>query len=455
MTKPKETNMSTSEIESICQKSMIYYYDYLSSARDQVPDDVCDHIAECAYCQQELLSLKQIDSQSDTDFTLTSAQTTHLELHFALAYQPIKCSTIKAFLPVLAIPGQQVTIATPVTTHLEHCSRCSEELKTLKELDLSVLQYGLVSQMFSNHSIESPEAFSASQMEVVSEMLNRPDSGVVTCFRLKDPLKDEPGESYEVDVSTEDVPLTKQPESKRAEATAHDTIKVQPRASKQRRFLRPLAAAAVLMIAALLLFQNSPLQATDIGQIYEALKNVTNVSMTQYDVDEPAPIQQTWMSRSLGIKLYKEQERFTLWDIENKTRKIYGNDAAQIQSTMLEQDAIETVAKTMDAPYGLLPFKNVSELPRGAVWEKVQSQEAGPDIEKTEIYNLFWTQKSATGNSVDYQWQCHIDAATKCPLKIMWGKKNPDTQNHELTTRIEITYPTQGQVRDIVEQAGL
>jgi hypothetical protein len=426
---------------------MIYYYDYLSSARDQVPDDVCDHIAECAYCQQELLSLKQIDSQSDTDFTLTSAQTTHLELHFALAYQPIKCSTIKAFLPVLAIPGQQVTIATPVTTHLEHCSRCSEELKTLKELDLSVLQYGLVSQMFSNHSIESPEAFSASQMEVVSEMLNRPDSGVVTCFRLKDPLKDEPGESYEVDVSTEDVPLTKQPESKRAEATAHDTIKIQPRASKQRRFLRPLAAAAVLMIAALLLL--------DIGQIYEALKNVTNVSMTQYDVDEPAPIQQTWMSRSLGIKLYKEQERFTLWDIENKTRKIYGNDAAQIQSTMLEQDAIETVAKTMDAPYGLLPFKNVSELPRGAVWEKVQSQEAGPDIEKTEIYNLFWTQKSATGNSVDYQWQCHIDAATKCPLKIMWGKKNPDTQNHELTTRIEITYPTQGQVRDIVEQAGL
>ena len=447
--------MSTSEIESICQKSMIYYYDYLSSARDQVPDDVCDHIAECAYCQKELLALQHIDEQSDADSTLTSAQTTHLELHFALAYQPIKCSTIKAFLPVLAIPGQQVTIATPVTTHLEHCDQCSEELKTLKELDLSVLQYGLVSQMFSSHSIESPEAFSASQMEVVSEMLNRSDSGIVTCFRLKNPLENEPRESYEVDVSTEEVPLTKQPEPKPAEAAAHDTIKVQPRASKQRRFLRPLAAAAVLMIAALLLFQNSPLQATDIGQIYEALKNINTIAMTQYDVEESEPVQQTWVSRSLGIKLYKEQERFTLWDIENKTRKIYGNDAAQIQSTMLEQDAIETVAKTMDAPYGLLPFKNVSELPRGAVWEKVQSQEAGPDIEKTEIYNLFWTQKSATGNSVDYQWQCHIDAATKCPLKIMWGKKNPDTQNHELTTRIEITYPTQGQVRDIVEQAGL
>jgi hypothetical protein len=427
---------------------MIYYYDYLCREKGVVPDDVSAHIAECAYCQQELHAIQQIDLESDTT-TVTSQQSSHLELHFALAYQPIKCSTIKAFLPVMAIPEQQVTIPTPVTTHINYCTPCRQELKRLIEMDLSVLQYGYVSQMFSDSAVNNAEVFSASQMKAISEMLERPDSGIVTCFRLKDPLKNEAGETFEVEVSTEKTPRTVTPQLSPIAAPE----KSHAPAARRRRLLRPLAAAAVLMIAALLLFQSPSLQATDIGQIYEALKNVTTIAMAQYDADQTTPIQQTWLSRPWGVKLTKTADSFTRWNIPNKTQKTDDGRTPQIQSVTLTPAAIETVAKTMEAPYGLLPFRNASELPPGAVWERVPSPQNGPDREKTEIYNLFWTEKTAGSDPVDYQWQCSVDPATKRPSKITWAEKHPATQNYDLTTVIEITYPTQAQMREIMAQS--
>jgi len=442
--------MTGPEIKSICQKSMIYYYDYLSKKKGLVPDDVSAHIAQCAYCQQELLAIQQIDLESDTT-TFTSEQTSHLELHFALAYQPIKCSTIKAFLPVMAIPEQQVTIPTPVTTHINYCSPCREELKRLIDMDLSILQYGYVSQMFSDHAVSNTEAFSASQMKAITEMLQKPDSGIITCFRLKDPLKNETGETFEVEVSTEKTPHTVTPQLSPVAASE----KSHAPALNRRWLLRPLAAAAILMIATLLLFQSPSLQATDIGQIYEALKNVTNIGMAQYDADETTPIQQTWLSGSLGVKLAKTADSFARWDITNKTQEIHDGRTPQIQSVTLTPAAIEAIAKTMEAPYGLLPFKNASELPHGARWEKVRSPQNGPESETTEVYNLFWTKQTAGSDPVDYQWQCSMDPATKRPLKITWGEKHPTTQNYELTTVIEITYPTQAQMQEILAQPGL
>ena len=442
--------MNGPETESICQKSMIYYYDYLSREKGLVPDDVSAHIAACAYCQQELHAIQQIDLESDTT-TFTSQQTSHLELHFALANQPIKCSTIKAFLPVMAIPEQQVTIPTPVTTHINYCTPCREDLKRLIEMDLSVLQYGYVSQMFSDNTVSNAETFSASQIQAVSEMLERPNSGITTCFRLKDPLKNEAGETFEVEVSTEKTPRTATPRL----SPIASPEKLHAPAAKRRWLLRPLAAAAVLMIAALLFLPSPSLQATDIGQIYEALKNVTHIAMVQYDADSPDPIQQTWVSHPLGVKLIKTADSFTRWDITNKTQTTDDGRTPQVQSATLTPAAMKAVAKTMESPYGLLPFKNASELPPGAMWEKTQSPQNGPESETTEVYNLFWTQQTAGSDPVDHQWQCSVDPATKQPLKIKMWQKHPATQDYELTTVIEISYPTQTQMRVILAQSGL
>lgn len=437
--------MNGAEIKSICQKSMVYYFDYLSENTDLVPDDVLAHISECAYCQQELHAIQQVDMESNTT-GFTSEHTSHLELHFALADQPIKCSTIKAFLPVMAIPEYLVAIPTPVTTHINHCTPCRDEMKRLIDLDLTVLQYGYVSQMFSDERIDHPESFSASQMKAISKMLERPDSGITTCFRFKDPLRNEAGETFEVEVATENKPHTTTPQLNPAPAT----VKTHCPTPKRRWLLRPLAAAAVLLIAALLFFHSPSLQATDIGQIYEALKNVTNVAMAQYDADTPVLIQESWVSRTLGVKLIKTENSFVRWDITNKTRQINDDRNLKTESLRLTPEAIPIIAATMEAPYGLLPFKNASELPPGTTWEKVLPSQNESDSEKTEVYNLFWTQQTAGSDPVDYQWQCRVDAATKRPIKITWGEKQPTAQDYELTTVIEITYPTQAQIQRIL-----
>ena len=109
----------------------------------------------------------------------------------------------------------------------------------------------------------------------------------------------------------------------------------------------------------------------------------------------------------------------------------------------------------MEAPYGLLPFKNVSELPYGAVWKKVQPQETGLDAGTTETYNLSWTQASTAGNIKDYQWQFHIDAVTKRPLKVEIRQKDSETGIFELTTTFKISYPSQTQIQEILAEVRL
>ena len=60
-----------------------------------------------------------------------------------------------------------------------------------------------------------------------------------------------------------------------------------------------------------------------------------------------------------------------------------------------------------------------------------------------------------SGNfSIDYQRRCYIDSKTKHPFKIEYWQKTQHSQEYELTTFTEITYPTENQVLQAIDQAG-
>ena len=176
--------------------------------------------------------------------------------------------------------------------------------------------------------------------------------------------------------------------------------------------------------------------------------------MTQYDVNIEEPVQATHISHSLGIKLFETSGAFTLYDIKNKTRKMKADPASEVQQTDIDREMVRTVAGTMDVPWGLLPFKKTADLPNGAVWQKVQSAQVDLIPEQTEIFDLFWSTE-ITGGKIDYQWRCHLDAVTKRPFKIEWRQKNQLNQEFELTTFTEISYPTEMQIKGVIDQAGL
>lgn len=448
-----------------CQSAEPCYYDYLQDRRDHIPEAVSVHISDCPDCQNEIQRLKQILSKSEGSSPQNMRAVSHaaqMQLHCALIDQPVWCSTIKAFLPILAIPEMAVRISTPVTEHIKACDECARDLETLKQLDLSDEQrYGL-SQIFSQKKSESSgdtqavtDAFfrgPTTTNTAIRRIMDRHDSGVVTCFWAKDAPVLQGDQAFTVEVTKDDdCPST----NLSADNKQIPKAQVTPAPARSRWFLKPLVAAAAVIVIAVLLFQSPSVKATDIGQIYEALKNIKNVIMTHYEVDNPDPIQTTWISRTLGIKLLETNGAFTLFDTKNNLQKTKADLASDVQQTDLDRGMAQTIAGTMYAPWGLLPFKNTSDLPPGAVWKKVQPEAGDVSLEQTEIYDLFWTEKSVGSNTdIHYQWRCHIDATTKHPSKIEWWKKTQQSQEYESTTSIGITYPTEDQMLQIIEKAG-
>ncbi len=125
-----------------CTNARLYYYDFLSKeTRAGIPEGALQHIKQCRNCQTEMDSLKDLLVQAGERFESEqsrkdSAISTLLRLHFEYIGEPVKCDTVKPFLASLADPVLQIRIPTPITTHLDKCQSCREDLLILQDLHL-------------------------------------------------------------------------------------------------------------------------------------------------------------------------------------------------------------------------------------------------------------------------------------------------------------------------------
>ena len=125
-----------------CTNARLYYYDFLSKeTRGGIPEGAVQHIKQCRNCQTEMDSLKDLLVQADERFESEqsrkdSAISTLLRLHFEYIGEPVKCETVKPFLASLADPVLQIRVPTPITTHLDKCRSCRDDLLILLDLHL-------------------------------------------------------------------------------------------------------------------------------------------------------------------------------------------------------------------------------------------------------------------------------------------------------------------------------
>lgn len=454
--------MNNQHIQSSCREAEPYYYDYLQNHKEGLSETVIAHIDACPNCQSEIQWLKEAFAKSeesplqDTQATL---QTTQMHLHCALIDQPVRCSAVRPFLPILAMPEMEVRISTPVTEHIKACPECRQDLETLKQLDLTPEQLSTLSRIFTQSQSETsdkekgttaalPETLMSAQSEINS-IINRPDSGIVTYFRANEDTAASSENVFTLEIK-QDVTAAPAFHQQARQAKALGTA-----FSRSRRLLKPIAAAAVIAIIILFSFRGSPVNATDIGQIYEALKNVQNVILTHYDVDNPEPVQQVSISRSRGIKLLKTGSDFVLLDVKNRIKKSTDSDE-RLQQARLDRDTVRSITKTMNIPYGLLPFNSNADLPEGAVWKKVDPNGDVFNPDQTEIYDLFWTEKTSDPDvDVHYRWRCHLNPVTKHPFRLELWKQGPYEPEYTLITITEVTYPTENQMEEMINETGL
>ena len=108
----------------LCEQSKIYYYDFLfQQNKNQIPELISNHLTHCSNCQRKIYELKSVLTQTELKNKKNpektgSAISNMLKLHFSYVDKNITCKIAKPFLPGLIDKSLQISIPTPITTHL-------------------------------------------------------------------------------------------------------------------------------------------------------------------------------------------------------------------------------------------------------------------------------------------------------------------------------------------------
>jgi len=152
--------MIAPNLNSLCRQAELYYYDFLSKEGHRIiPESIINHIEECQHCQEQINEFKVVLAQAEGRTQLEqgqvrSAVTSMLKLHFAHVGERVTCETVKPFLPTLLDPVLEIRIPTPITAHLDNCKQCSQDLETIRTLNLNRMQLCRLSQFLAEKPAE-------------------------------------------------------------------------------------------------------------------------------------------------------------------------------------------------------------------------------------------------------------------------------------------------------------
>lgn len=452
-----------SEYDSVdkCWDMRLYYYDYLLEDKGQIPHDVLEHFSECQYCKNELETLKNELKQNEgvgEDDVQNIAEVANLELHFGYTNVPVGCDEARQFLALMA-SSLEVTATTPITVHINNCPSCSADLKTLKNLGLPEQNLLRIGKLMADKSITSlgeveigVKIFQAvsdiqcdkSTIDQLVEIVCRPSSGIKTLFNLKDgadcsdAIKDGSSCDNLVSFTVFDESKDKQSSSRETGRTAN---------FKLSKYLIPIAAAAVIMVA--FLFFNESTATADYDQIHKALKNVKNVHLRMTGADSENIIQEIWISRELNVKVLKSGSKIEVWDVGKQLKISKDTANGTIETNKIDDDLILQVSRTMQVPWSLLPFKAISNLPEGATWRIINENDTVSNI---DLYEIIWTEKTLRGANIITKWRGDIDRETSLPKRVEWWNKKESEEDFKLKTLVEISYPGIEQIKGIVDK---
>lgn len=417
------------ESKHICRQAAEFYYDYLNEP-SEVPASIREHIEQCFDCREELDRLKGILEHPEP--AGQSVRSDLLRCQVPLYEQWVGCRKVRPFLPLLAAEELLPSVPTPAAAHLAHCPLCRQDLTALKKLTLTAEQALAAARVLSGDKSICVSVAGA-WAEGLKAMEHREDSDVLT-------------------------KLSRNPDGIFQIAVAQRAARPQQAAAVRRRpfgWLR-YAAAAVLLISVYLLWQVRPARGLDISEVYQLLEQPVNAAITSYPqenqnliiasrvLEEQPPLQEIWISNSLGVYLFIGENYSVLWDL-NRNHKCIKTPAG------IEQVPITQPVKRFEIPWGLLPFRCPSELPDKYKWRMVRPEEpTGPNV---QVYDLTWTDYSALGRPIERRWRGYLDTRTKLLLQVDRWERSENHPFQKVSTTL-IRYPQDADVLSRIAAEG-
>ncbi len=456
--------MTNRTSHSECLQYSPYLYDYLCNNRDDIPESALTHIAQCAKCAAEinLLETELKACDASTDNAGEAARLANLELQFAYIGKDVGCSEVKPFLVSMVSDSLGMKIPTPITVHIDSCSACSNDMQEIQKMALTEKQLFKVGRMLADFVLHVPVNADVkcerSQIAQLAMIAKRPESGIRTCYSLKDENDGRQGhvseqvyQDWQIDVK---VSHNQQESNDGCTTTADDNSDVKKRSlvSYSWRFAKPVAAAAAVLMVALILF-NGPVAVAGLELVYKAIGQVKNVYLKTISVIDGNVAQEVWVSKDLNIKIGKNDDKSFIWDIGHKRLITREDSSSAVNTLKLDEDLLLRVKETMEVPWSLLPFNNMSDLlAAGAEWQVLTGTETGDVTFGIDVYEISWTETRLSGNVIAWKWRGYIDSKTSLPKRVERWSKHTGDDEYQLRTAIEVTYPDTEQVRIIMDE---
>lgn len=438
----------------------------------RVPTPITVHLDNCGPCGDDLETIRQLN--------LTHEQLCRLGQLYAErpAANPLMCVEVKKVIPFMARLDFQ-SMPADILKHMSTCAECRRLLSEKRaakwetqgheqvQLPCShviprdifdyVIPYGIDPQNdeyaefrkpLAAHAATCPDCFGKIQdlHSAVFQILERPASGTVTRFQISDTEEN----TKPISSPYADWPITVEVTHKIALSRR---FKERFAAVNLKPFIKPAAAAAIVLFALTFYFNTSIVRATDLAQIYKAIAQITNVYIASFVPSIAEPTQQQWISKTLDISIFKTSTETVMWDIPNSSRRVKNLAAGTVEITPLSGESAAGIRKNIDGSFGLLPFKELSEMPQEAKWRQVTNIDIKSAFTHIKVYDLIWTEKGSASSDIVKKWRVFVSTETNLPQRVEWYQKTTNDRDYILKSYILVDYLSESQIQAVIRDA--
>jgi hypothetical protein len=384
-----------------CSQAQPCYFDYLAGQSNPASEMEFEHIRHCSQCQDQIKRLEQaINGAPDS----LGSQADILALHHRCLSEWIDCDVVKPFLASQAHRQLCIKTQTPITAHIAQCQACRNDLQTIVSLGLSGRQLVEAARILSNEP-GNAQFTDEQAMATIGMIRNRKASGVVTRLQV-----DNRGQTR---VQVRHAPWVQ--------------------LSRRHLLVRLSAAAGILLVASLVILMTTTAGGISIQDVYNAIHSVENCRIENRDVDSNSPGQKILISRTLNMAVSLQKNETVILDFQNK-RILKSTPQAGIETEPLGSESPLPINRT---DFGLLPFDSITRIAPGYQWKCQDLLSQGDDW---DVYDLSWTELSATGERVEKKWRGYLLKNSHLPVRIEWFEQLPG-QAEEKVTEMIIEYP--------------
>jgi hypothetical protein len=451
----------------------------------RVPTPITVHLDKCEQCAKDLEAIRSLDLTNVQLYRLGGLFAQEADVHgdrCAETRRAVDSGTLSVFSAGSAATFRHLCACPGCRTLLEkYWERMGEKLSDNVERSWvpcdavsaagvfdCVVPYGFDAEhdadasfrrSVMSHVLNCPKC--REKMEGVRKavygIMEREESGVVTCCKVEESARasvpsggDDLYEDWPIDVQV--LGRARREAVKTGVPAEINRTKKEKQVLRLKWFIRPAAAAAIVLAVGFLVFSGPAARAFDLGQISKALGQINNVRIVRSGADQAGVRTEVWVSRRLNIKMVKTGQKCVLWDIRNKAKKSRDFITGSVTTVALD-DVPGKLEGAADAPWGLLPFDDVSNLPKGAEWKAAADEDVETTIPETRVYDLTWAEKGLDGSMVYSRWRAYIDIETKLPKRTeLW--EDGSEKEYALLMVTEITYPVTGEVEAAMREAG-